>query len=65
MEHNKFCRFANDTRDIKFKKVCFDCQRLEKARAETLTDVMRYLDATQDINYNVHELRAFIKGQLA
>ena len=33
MIHDEFCRFANDDR-IKKHKVCFDCQRLQKARQQ-------------------------------
>lgn len=31
---------------------------------DTLLKVLEILDATPDINYNVHELRAFIRGEL-
>jgi len=33
-------------------------------RAKVLNQVKEILDATTDINYNVHELRAFIRGEL-
>jgi len=34
MIHDKFCRFSNPDRIPPKFKVCFDCQRLAKARAE-------------------------------
>jgi hypothetical protein len=33
-------------------------------KEKVLNQVLEILDATGDINYNVHELRAFIRGEL-
>jgi hypothetical protein len=46
MIHDKFCRFSNPDRPQPKSekwKVCFDCQRLAKARAEEREIVLKEL----------------------
>ena len=46
MNHDKFCRFANDNRQPKFKSgKCFDCERLRKAREEEREQVAQKIEA--------------------
>ena len=47
MEHDKFCRFANDNREFKHDR-CFDCQRLDKARQETKEQIAKEIEDLLD-----------------
>ena len=52
MSHDKFCRFANDDRGKSFKTVCFDCQRLAKARQEEREAIAQKIEAYDVLKEN-------------
>ena len=56
MEHDKFCRFANDNQ-VRFKgPKCFDCERLSKARQETREEIAQAIEAMPDIRTNIGDV---------